>query len=152
MTILHRLVPAVIALLIVFSPAVLAAQDQEMAAEEGHVAMLVDAENADYAEVAPGVHKAILWGDEATGPHGAFTHFNAGQEAPLHTHPNDIRIVVLEGAYIFTPQEGEEVRVEAGSYFVVPGGVVHVSAGDAEAGALFYETTEEGFGMELVDE
>lgn len=151
MTIRRTLVPVLFAALLVLSPGALAAQDGAMADDEASL-MLVSAADADYADVAPGVHKAVLWGDDGAGAYGAFTHFVAGQENPMHMHPNDIRIVVLEGAYVYTPEEGDEVRVEAGSYFVVPAGVMHVSAGDEEAGALFYESGDEAFGMEISEE
>lgn len=157
MTTTRKLVPAAFAFLLVLTPGVLEAQDRVMAtdemADEAHMmTMTMSAEDAEYAEVAPGVHKAVLWGGDASGPYGAFTRFEAGTENPVHTHPNDIRMVVLEGAYVFTPEDGEEVRVEAGSFFTVPGGVAHVSAGDAEAGALFYESGVEPFGMEMAEE
>lgn len=59
---------------------------------------------------------------------------------------------VLEGAYVFTNEDGEETRVEAGQFFTTPGSVVHVSGGDADEGALFYESSQAGFEMVMADE
>ena len=138
------------AALICISPGVVSAQDQDMAAEM--VATRVDSENAVFAEVAPGVQKAALWGEAETGPYGAFTRFEPGYVNVPHTHTNEIRIVVLEGAYVYTPEEGAEIRVEAGQYFSLPGGIVHTSGADEEAGALFYESSPGGFDMVPVEE
>ena len=67
---------------------------------------------ADFKDV-PGVKKKILWGNHDVGPYGAFTKFDPGLINPLHTHTNEVRIVVLQGAYIYKPQNGNERRVVA---------------------------------------
>src|SRR6476660_3240131 len=46
---------------------------------------------------APGVKIADVWGNHAKGAFGAFLKFPAGFAAPLHTHTNDFKIVVLAG-------------------------------------------------------
>src|SRR5712691_5939752 len=76
----------------------------------------VDSRKAEYKDVVPGVKKTVLWGDHDTGPYGAFTKFEPGLTNPMHTHTNEVRIVVLRGAYIYKPQNGKERRVGAGSY------------------------------------
>ena len=48
-----------------------------------------------------------------------------------------MRIVVLQGAYVYKPQNGNERRVGVGSYISIPGGDVHVSMADPKQGALF---------------
>jgi quercetin dioxygenase-like cupin family protein len=87
----------------------------------------------------PGVSKAPLWGDPDKGPYGAFTRFVAGHSNPLHTHTSDVRLVVIKGAYLYRPAKGPERRISPGQYLFVPGGVQHVSGGDAKEGAVFYE-------------
>lgn len=147
-----KLSPAAFTLLLALVPQTVVAQEQ-MAAEEAEAAILhVDSETAEFIEVAPGVTKAVVWGDEEAGPYGTFTRFVPGYENTPHVHTNQIRIVVLEGAYVYTNEAGEETRVEAGQFFTTPAGVVHVSGGDAEAGALFYESSDGGFDMTTVDE
>lgn len=152
MTIRFRLASALAAVLIAFPPGAASAQDQPMAAEKDEAVTQVNAKTADFSEVAPGVSKKALWGDEKVGPYGTFTRFVPGQVNPLHTHTNEIRLVVLEGAYIYTPEDGEEIRVGPGEFLSVPSGIAHVSAGDAEDGALFYESSEGAFDLNLIDE
>ena len=112
----------------------------------------MESEKAEFKEVIPGVRKKILWGNDDVGPYGAFTKFDPGITNPLHTHTNEVRIVVLRGAYIYKPQNGKERRVSAGSYISIPGGDVHVSSGDAKEGALFYEESPGKFDLKLVDQ
>jgi anti-sigma factor ChrR (cupin superfamily) len=63
---------------------------------------------------APGVKIADVWGNHATGAFGAFTKFPAGFTAPLHTHTNSLKIVVISGTFILTPEgkpeDGEGAR------------------------------------------
>ena len=81
--------------------------------------IFVESEKAEFKEIAPGVKKKILWGNHDKGPYGAFTKFDPGLTNPLHTHTNEVRIVVLKGAYIYKPQNGNERRVGVGSYFSI---------------------------------
>jgi len=71
----------------------------------------MDSANAAYREARPGISKALVWGDDTKGPYGSFTKFATGVKNPLHSHTNDIRIVVLKGAYIYEPEHGEKWRV-----------------------------------------
>jgi len=114
--------------------------------------VFVESQKAEFKEIEPGVKKKILWGDHDKGPYGAFTKFDPGLTHPLHTHTNEVRIVVLQGAYIYKPQNGNERRVGVGSYIFIPGGVVHVSSGDPKEGALFYEESPGGFDQKPVDQ
>ncbi len=50
---------------------------------------------------APGVKIADLWGDHTKGAFGAFTKFPAGFAAPLHTHTNACKIVVVSGTFVY---------------------------------------------------
>jgi hypothetical protein len=59
---------------------------------------------------------------------------------------------VLQGAYIYKPQNGNERRVGVGSYLSIPGGAVRVSSGDPKEGALFYEESPRGFDQKPVDQ
>ena len=108
---------------------------------------VVDSKKAEFKEVAPGMKKVILWGDHDAGPYGAFTKFEPGLTNPLHTHTNEVRIVVLRGAYIYKPKDGKDRRIGPGSYLSVPAGDVHVSGGDKKEGALFYEESPGKFDL-----
>ena len=114
--------------------------------------VFVDAAKAEFKEVVPGVKKRILWGNHDKGPYGAFTTFAPGLVNPMHTHSSDVRIVVLQGAYIYRPRNGKEQRVSVGSYLSIPAGDVHVSAADPKDGALFYEESPGKFDLKVVEE
>jgi len=85
-----------------------------------------------------GVSGATIWGDMSKGAHGTFTKFDPGFDAGMHTHTNDVSIVVIKGAYLYKDEAGEK-RVGPGDYLRVPGGHKHWSGGDKTEGALFYE-------------
>ena len=71
---------------------------------------------------APGVKVATLWGNFAKGAFGAFFRLPAGFAVPLHTHTNDLKVVIVSGTYIQAPEGKPEFRIGAGSYFMQPGG------------------------------
>jgi quercetin dioxygenase-like cupin family protein len=101
--------------------------------------IFVAAGHANYQETpTKGVSMAAVWGDATKGAHGTFTKFVPGFDAGMHTHTNDISIVVVKGAYLYKDEAGEK-RVGPGSFLRVPGGKKHWSGGDAKEGALFYE-------------
>jgi quercetin dioxygenase-like cupin family protein len=79
-----------------------------------------------------------IWGDMGQGAHGTFTKFVPGFDAGMHTHTNDVSIVVIKGAYLYKDEAGEK-RVGPGDFLFVPGGHKHWSGGDKTDGALFYE-------------
>jgi len=85
-----------------------------------------------------GVSMQALVGDMDNGPHATFTKFDPGYDAGMHTHTNDVSIVVIKGAYLYKDEAGEK-RVGPGEYLFVPGGHKHWSGGDKSEGALFYE-------------
>jgi quercetin dioxygenase-like cupin family protein len=98
----------------------------------------VSADSATYADVMPGVSIAAVWGDREKGAHGTFSKFAPGQDNGMHTHTNDLWIVVLKGAYLYKDDAGEK-RVGPGEFMRIPGGHKHWSGGDKTEGALFYE-------------
>src|ERR1700692_2220698 len=60
---------------------------------------------------APGVKIVDVWGDHAKGAFGAFIQFPAGFAAPLHTHTNDYKIVIVSGTMIQGPEGKPEFRL-----------------------------------------
>jgi quercetin dioxygenase-like cupin family protein len=104
------------------------------------------ADQAQYTERTKGVSMAAIWGDISTGAHGTFTKFAPGTDSGMHTHTNDIWIVVLRGAYLYKDDAGEK-RVAAGDFLRIPGGHKHWSGGDAKEGALFYEESSGKFDL-----
>jgi mannose-6-phosphate isomerase-like protein (cupin superfamily) len=108
--------------------------------------IFVPADKAKFKEVVPGVSKAILWGDYDKGPYGAFTKFVPKFDAGMHTHTNDVWIVVVKGAYLYKDDAGEK-RVGPGDFIRIPGKAKHWSGGDAKEGALFYEESSGKFDL-----
>jgi quercetin dioxygenase-like cupin family protein len=85
-----------------------------------------------------GVSMQVLRGDPDKGPHATFTKFNPGYDAGVHTHTNDVSLVVIKGAYLYKDEAGEK-HVGPGEFLFVPGGHKHWSGGDKTEGALFYQ-------------
>lgn len=85
-----------------------------------------------------GVSMQVLVGDPDKGPHATFTKFAPGYDAGMHTHTNDVSLVVIKGAYLYKDEAGEK-RVGPGEFLFVPGGHKHWSGGDKTEGALFYQ-------------
>jgi mannose-6-phosphate isomerase-like protein (cupin superfamily) len=112
--------------------------------------IFVPADKATFKEMHPGVSKAVLWGDHDKGPYGAFTKFVPGFDAGMHTHTNDVWLVVLKGAYLYKDEAGEK-RVGPGDFIRIPGGRKHWSGGDAKEGALFYEESSGKFDLVPVE-
>lgn len=97
----------------------------------------ISADQAKFKEVVEGASMAVLWGNDETGPYGAITRFVPRFDAGMHTHTNDVRIVVIKGAYLYKDATGEK-RVGPGDFIFIPGGTKHWSGGDENEGAFFY--------------
>ena len=63
-----------------------------------------------------GVQRAALWGDPDKGAFGALFKFPAGAKFPLHYHTNPMKIVLISGTWLYTPEGGSEHRLGPGSY------------------------------------
>ena len=105
--------------------------------DEANKVVFASPDQAKFNETNPGVSMAAIWGDANTGAHGTYTKFVPGFDAGMHTHTNDVWIVVVKGAYLYKDDAGEK-RVAAGDFIRVPGGHKHWSGGDKKW-ALFYE-------------
>lgn len=101
-------------------------------------AAYVTADSATFTEKMPGVSMAKVWGNQETGAHGSLTKFVPGYDAGMHTHTNDLTLVVIKGAYLYRDEAGEK-RVAVGEVIHIPGGHKHWSGGDKIEGALFFE-------------
>jgi len=108
---------------------------------QGDKVIFVDSSSAQYSAMQPGntmVSTTPVWGDANAGAHGTFSKFEPGYDAGMHSHTNDVSIVVVKGAYLYKDEAGEK-RVAAGDFLRVPGGHKHWSGGDKKEGAVFYE-------------
>ncbi len=100
---------------------------------------------------APGVKIADVWGDHAKGAFGAFTKFPAGFAAPLHTHTNDFKIVVVSGTFIQVPEGKPEFRLGPGSYLMQPGGnYKHTTSCDKASDCVFFLQSSGKFDLKPV--
>jgi len=100
---------------------------------------------------APGVKIADVWGNHAKGAYGAFIKFPAGFAAPLHTHTNAIKIVVVSGTFIQGPEGKPEVRLGPGSYLDQPGdGYRHTTSCDQASECLFFAESKGKFDLKPV--
>jgi quercetin dioxygenase-like cupin family protein len=90
---------------------------------------------------------AVVWGDPAKGPHGAFHKFKPGFDAGLHSHSADMRIVVISGTIIAGAEGGAEKKLPPGSYEYQPHGVKHVTKCDAGSGCVIFVTASGKFDL-----
>ena len=55
-----------------------------------------------------GVSQQVLVGDPDKGPHATFSKFDPGYDAGMHSHTNDVSLVVIKGAYLYKDEAGEK--------------------------------------------
>lgn len=135
-----------LAALILASSSWLNAQDQN-GAGSGRSVLYASAARAKFDQSPmAGVSMAVIWGDPNQGAHATFTKFEPGHDSGMHSHTNDLWIVVIKGAYLYKDEDGEK-RVGPGEFIRVPGGHKHWSGGDKTEGALFYEEGAEKFDL-----
>jgi anti-sigma factor ChrR (cupin superfamily) len=93
------------------------------------------------------VMMAVLWGDPAVGPHGAFHKFKPGFNAGLHTHPSDVRIAVVSGTLIAGTEGGPEKKLPPGSYEYQPHTVKHTTKCDTSSECVIFVVANGKFGL-----
>lgn len=100
---------------------------------------------------APGVMIADVWGDHTRGAFGAFIKLPPGFAAPLHTHTNDYKIVIVSGTYIQAPEGKPEFRLGPASYFMQPGGAYkHTTSCDKASECVFFLQSNGKFDLKPV--
>ena len=145
----HTLIPALIVLATAFL-----AQPASSAATEG-VPVVAPAADLTWTDLdpvgAPGVKVAMLWGDIAKGPFGAFFKLPPGFVAPLHTHTHAMKLVIVSGTYIQAPKGQPEFRLGPGSYLLQPGGSYqHTTSCDQVAPCIFFVESDGAFDLRPV--
>ena len=101
-----------------------------------------------FVQMMPGVSQALVWGEEAKGPHGSITRFAKGTKVDWHTHSHDIKAVVISGTLVYNNGSGEQ-RLGPGSFLQERSTVKHTTAapdGDVE----FYEESPGPFDLKMV--
>ena len=111
--------------------------------ETGQAPVFMPSSNLKWVDLdpqgAPGIKIADVWGDHTKSGYGAFLKFPAGFLAPLHTHTNAIKIVVISGTYTQAPQGKAEMRMGPGSYVFQPGGSYkHTTGCDKTSDCLIF--------------
>jgi oxalate decarboxylase/phosphoglucose isomerase-like protein (cupin superfamily) len=90
-------------------------------------------------QAVPGVKVAKLWGDMNKGPYGCLVKFTAGNNHPLHYHTSDVKLIVLSGTWLYTPEGGTETKMGPGSYLLIPGGVKHSSGSSSDGECTIFQ-------------
>ncbi len=85
-----------------------------------------------------GVMRAVLWGDPDKGASGVFIKFPAGLKLPTHYHTNAMKIVVLSGTLVYTPEGGSENKLGPGSYLSFGPEDRHFSGPGEGSGCTFF--------------
>ena len=102
-----------------------------------------------FIDLAPGMKQAVLSNDPARGEYTVLSKFQAGFNTSLHAHPNDVRIVIISGAFLYGTEKGE-IKLGPGSYLVIPAGRNHSSGATARSDCLFLESSPGKLGMKGV--
>ena len=115
--------------------------DRASAGTEGRRNVIfVSADQANFHDTGNGVSMAAIWGDADKGAHATFTKFAPGYDAGMHTHTNDVWIVVLKGAYLYKDDVMRQAFGGGARQFPASSRWnKHWSGGDPKEGALFYE-------------
>jgi anti-sigma factor ChrR (cupin superfamily) len=101
---------------------------------------------------APGVKIADVAGDHAKGAFTAFIKFPTGFNTPLHTHTHDMKITVISGTFIQTPEGKSQVRLGPGSYFLQPGMTYkHVTGCEGDSGCEILVESNGKFDLKPVE-
>jgi anti-sigma factor ChrR (cupin superfamily) len=124
----------------------------QMAAHKAIVMPAADMKWADMVGGPPGIKIAPLWGDYQKGAFGAMIKFPAGTSAPLHTHTNDMRIVVVSGTFIHGPEGKTPIRLGPGSYLMQAGGDYrHTTECDKASDCVMFADGKGKFDIHMVD-
>ena len=102
---------------------------------------------------APGVKVVDLWGNHEKGAYGGFVKFPAGWSSPLHTHTYEMRIAVISGTFVHTPDGKDPVKLGPGSYLKQPGdGYKHSTACDQASECVIFIESAGKFDLKPVAE
>ena len=103
-------------------------------------------------KAGPGVKIADISGDHTKGAFSAFIKFPAGFAAPLHTHTNAVKIIVVSGTFLQQPEGKAEFRLGPGSYLFQPGGdYKHTTACDKGSECVIFAESIGAFDLKPVE-
>jgi anti-sigma factor ChrR (cupin superfamily) len=93
---------------------------------------------------------ANLWGDMGKGAYGALAKLPAGLETPLHTHSADVKIVIISGTMLHTPEGGKEMSYGLGSYLYIPNTDKHITRTSADGPCIVFQESSGMFDLKPV--
>lgn len=111
--------------------------------------MVVAGDSMKFQQVMPGISKYTLWGDPAKGPYGSITRFTKGTKVAWHTHPHDIKAVVIKGTLLYDNGSGEK-RLGPGSFLQERASIKHTTAASADSDLEFFEEGAGRFAVKAV--
>jgi quercetin dioxygenase-like cupin family protein len=111
--------------------------------------MVVPYDQTKFQQQMPGISKYTLWGDPAKGPYGSITRFAKGTKVAWHTHPHDIKAVVISGTMLYDNGSGEK-RLGPGSFVQERSSIKHTTAASADSDLVIYEEGAGPFAVNLV--
>jgi len=130
-----------------------AAMAQSAGAKPAVVWPAADLKWTDMTDGPPGSKIVDLWGDHTKGAYGALIKFPAGFTAPLHTHTSDMRIVVVSGTFLHTPEGKPAVKLGPGSYLMQGGKTYrHTTACDNSSECVFFAESDGAFDIKMADQ
>jgi quercetin dioxygenase-like cupin family protein len=101
--------------------------------KEPRQARYIAREALKWVELMPILKIAVLTGDKDKGPFTALLTLSNGVESPWHSHTGDYEAVEIQGTskHWMKGEDGARAkRMTPGSYWHMPGGVDHISAGE----------------------
>lgn len=122
-------------------------------AQEAAAPVVVTEADLEWKEMFPGVSFAAVAGDWTAGKHAKLVRFDPGVRAPMHVHTNAYHGIVVQGT-VTNPYAGdaEEVAMDPGTYWHVPGGAVHATACVSEEPCVFYTHGDAAWDIEVTEE
>jgi hypothetical protein len=111
------------------------------AGAKGKEAVTLTPEEMKWVDVpdSGGVQIAPVKGDPMKGAYDAFAKFPAGNDHPLHTHTNEVEVIVISGTFNYAPEGGTTKGYGPGSYLKIPGGMKHTSGCAAGAACVIFQ-------------
>jgi quercetin dioxygenase-like cupin family protein len=111
--------------------------------------MVVPADQMKFQQSMTGISRFVLWGDPGKGPYGAITRFVKGTKVGWHTHPHDIKAVIISGTLLYDNGSGEK-RLGPGSFLQERASIKHTTAASAESDLEFFEEGAGAFAVNPV--
>jgi quercetin dioxygenase-like cupin family protein len=94
-------------------------------------ARFIGRDEVKWVEPVPNLKMGPLTGDKDKGPHVTLIQLGGGFESTWHSHTDDYEAVEISGTskHWFKGEDGSKAKkLPPGSYWMIPGGIDHISA------------------------